>query len=471
MGNFKQIFKNISYTLSSNLLTLIVSVVITLFLPKLLGVEEYGYYQLYLFYVSYVGFLHFGWCDGIYLQYGGQHYSDLDKSKFKGQLYSLVISQIIISLIFGIAVTISDITPLQKELVIYFTILNILILNVRTFIVYVLQATNRMKDYSVVTISDRLIFVILVLILLVLGVKSVTPYIVADVLSKFISLVIAVSKVKEISSITSVYKPAWNFDESKQNILIGINLMFANIASTLIIGIVRFGIQNHWNIATFGKISLALSVSNMLMVFINAISLAIFPLLKRVSNEKYSEIYPYLRTFIMPVVLVLLVSYYPISFILTKWLPNYSESMKYMGILFPIVVFEGKVGLITNTYLKALRKEREIFIVNFFSALLSLITTAITIYILDSLMMVILTIPLLLGFRSLFAEIVLSKHLNVSVAKDMILEIIMVICFICFSMLMNPMLGLICYVLCIVIYLVVKKKDIQNLVLYIKTNK
>lgn len=48
--------------------------------------EEYGYCQLHLFYSSYVGFLHFGWNDGIYLRYGGKNYIELDKKLFFFQI-------------------------------------------------------------------------------------------------------------------------------------------------------------------------------------------------------------------------------------------------------------------------------------------------------------------------------------------------------------------------------------------------
>lgn len=51
----------------SNLVSLLVSTLVVFLIPKLIGVEDYGYWQLFLFYASYVGFLHFGWNDGISL--------------------------------------------------------------------------------------------------------------------------------------------------------------------------------------------------------------------------------------------------------------------------------------------------------------------------------------------------------------------------------------------------------------------
>ena len=90
-GGFKKIVANFSYVVLSNLLTVIVSSLVVLILPKIMGVEEYGYWQLYIFYLSYAGFVHLGWVDGIYLRYGGLEYDDLDKEKFFSQFLMLLI--------------------------------------------------------------------------------------------------------------------------------------------------------------------------------------------------------------------------------------------------------------------------------------------------------------------------------------------------------------------------------------------
>ncbi len=41
------------------------------------------------------------------------------------------------------------------------------------------------------------------------------------------------------------------------------------------------------------------------------------------------------------------------------WLPEYADSLQYMGILFPIVIYEGRMSLLINTYLKTIRKEKQ----------------------------------------------------------------------------------------------------------------
>lgn len=468
MKKLKDAMKNISYTLSSNLLSLVVSIIVTLLLPKILGVEEYGYYQLYLFYVSYVGFLHFGWCDGIYLRYGGKNYQDLERKKMANQFYALILFQVIITLGFYVVMLAMNFETSQKELVVYFSILNILIMNVRTFIILVLQTTNRMKDYSLIIISDRIIFVCLIFLLMIMGNNRVENYIIADLIGKIISLYLGIRKTTEITSVANIKNFRLDLIEIKANVFSGINLMFANIAGSLIIGIIRFGIQDMWSIDVFGKVALSLSISNMLMIFINAISLAIFPIIKQTDVKKYKDIYPHIRTVLMPSIFTLLLLYYPISSILSVWLPSYRDSFRFMAIVFPIVVFEGKIGLITNTYLKAMRKEKAIFKVNLFTAILSLVITVVNIYILKDLFLTILSIPFLLAIKSVLSEVYLSKILNVRVYKALIIETVLVLVFILSGWNIQGLYGLCFYTMSLLVYLFFMKQDISNLLSIIK---
>ncbi len=72
---------------------------------------------------------------------------------------------------------------------------------------------------------------------------------------------------------------------------------------------------------------------------------------------------------------------YPSNLFLGMWLPEYSESLKFMGILFPIVIYEGRMSLLINTYLKTLRKRKKQFLfVNVLTLALSLILSLFVIF-------------------------------------------------------------------------------------------
>ena len=68
-------------------------------LPKIISVEQYGYWQVYLFYSTYVGILHLGLNDGIYLRYGGEEYNDLNFKLFYGEFKILFNFELIAMLI------------------------------------------------------------------------------------------------------------------------------------------------------------------------------------------------------------------------------------------------------------------------------------------------------------------------------------------------------------------------------------
>ena len=72
----KTFIKNVGAMLFANGISFFISALITFIIPKFLNVENYAYVQLYIFYTSYVSFLHYGWVDGIRLRYGGIFYEN-----------------------------------------------------------------------------------------------------------------------------------------------------------------------------------------------------------------------------------------------------------------------------------------------------------------------------------------------------------------------------------------------------------
>lgn len=71
--------------------------------------------------------------------------------------------------------------------------------------------------------------------------------------------------------------------------------MVAIIASMLIIVIIRYGISIGWDVATFGKVSLTLSISNFMMIFISSVSVVFFPILKHMDESRLLDIYMKIR--------------------------------------------------------------------------------------------------------------------------------------------------------------------------------
>lgn len=452
--------KNFSYTISSNLINMIVSVLVVFIVPKLLGVDEYGYWQLFLFYSSYVPFLLFGWTDGIYLRYGGWEYDELDKKLFFSQFIQLLFVQIII----GICICLfSDLFILHSHKLFVFKMiaLFLIIVNIRYLFIHILQGTNRFKSYAKIIMIDRLFYMILITLFLILGLREFELLIISDIIGKFISLLYAIYKCSDIviQKISNFY---FCFKESLININVGIKLMLANTVSMLIIGIIRFGIEQSWDIVTFGKISLTLNISNFLMIFINSVGLILFPILRRTSVEKLPTIYNSFRTLLMVIILGFLILYFPINIILSAWLPGYTDSLKYMSLLFPMVIYEGKMSLLINTYLKTLRKEQYMLGINLFTLFISIFVSFITIILFQNLEFVIGSIVIILAIKSVLAEVFLSKQIGVTVSKDIIYELILTFIFIFSTWFLSAWLSILIYIMSYLFYLFIKHKDIKS---------
>lgn len=450
--------KNFSYTFTSNLLTLVVSTLITLIVPRLIGVADYGYWQLYMFYSSYVGFFHFGWNDGVYLRYGGEKYEELNKKTFFSQFIQLFTLQLILAL-FVVIVSIFYIEGGDRTFIFQMIALNLIILNVRYLFLFTLQATNRISEYANIMLLDRILFIAIVLLLLFAGSRDYHLMVAADLVSKIISLLYAMYTCKEFVFMR-LSEFTFDFEETYSNISVGIKLMFANLASKLNIGIVRFGIERQWDVETFGKVSLTLSISHFMMVFITGIGVVVYPILRRTAKEKLAPIYVLMRNFLMITTLSFLVFYYPARVVLTAWLPDYAESLMYMALLFPLVIYEGRITLLINTYLKTLRYEKVMLTINTVSVVITSLITIFTTVILHDLNLSVLTILVGQVLRALIAELFLAKKLGINLTKDIVLETLLTAVFILSGWYVDSWYSVGIYGLSYLAYLFIKKNDV-----------
>lgn len=457
----KKILKNISYSFTANIISMVISIISVIFLPKFMNIEDYGIWQLYLFYASYLGFFHFGWLDGICLRYGGYYFEKLDKIRFTSQFILLFFVELFISIIviFLISLFITDYFTRQVLIFISFIFVPVILF---TFIIFILQITNKIKEYVYLTLFGRILFFISLIIYFNINSKGYMELIYLDIISKVIALFYGIYLIKELL-VLKVDKLNNIFNETWENISVGSKLLFANIAGMLILGIIRFGISQQWDVATFGKVSLTLNCSNFLMVFINALSIVFFPILKRIDDSKIKDLYIKIRNGLTSILLGCLLIYYPLNSILSWWIPKYQDSLIYMAILLPICLFESKVSLLTNTYLKALRKEKIMMKINLGVVIVSLVLTYISTVLLHDLNIAVISILLLFAIKSICSEIVLEKVLEIQIKKDILQEIILVVLFVSINFSnVNVLVKFIIYTTSFILYLYINRKVIRN---------
>lgn len=456
----KKLLKNLNYTVSANFLVLGISVILNLIVPKFIGVKEYSFWQLYVFYSSYVGFFHFGWLDGIYLKIGGAEYKDLDKRSLGTQFWYLAGLQGILATSL-VTYTIFFASIGDKRLILFFTSLNLIISNCKNFVLYILQSTNRIKEYAQISRGDRYLYIIGVAFYLFFGGNSFIPLIILDVCSKLTILVIGLLKIQDILFIKLVsFRKI--LIEIGDNIKIGSNLMISNIASMLVLGISRILVERQWSIETFGKLSFTLSISNMFMTFINAVGIVMFPLLRRTKSENLSWLYKNIRNIFVPITYSFLLFFAPMKIILNLWLPEYSQSLLFMGILFPMVIYEGRMALLVSTYLKTIRKEKLILLANIVTLLISSVISIISIFVINSIYAAVAAIMISLAFRCIFAEKLLLNVMDLNFDNSIIIETILTSVFIFANIFVSQGISFLIYIIFFIVYILINSSKIKK---------
>lgn len=458
----KSITKNFSYTFVANFLSLVVSTILIIIVPKFIGISSYGYWQLYLFFTTYISYMSLGITDGIYLRFGGSHYKDLPKRLLASQFWFIVFFDLMANFLI-LYLYFINYDDINKLFVVAFTCVTGILVVPRSLVTFVLQATNRIKEFSIILIIEKSLYFIFTITILLLGIKKFEILIYADIGAKLFSTLYAIiicsdMIFQKLENLKTTMREVWI------NISVGIKLLVANLSSMLIIGIIRISIEKNWSIDTFGKVSLTLSISNMLMLFINSLAIVIFPVMRRTSKDNLIKLYPMLRLGIMTPLLGVLLFFYPMKFILSMWLPQYSDSLSYMALLFPMCLYESKVLLLVNTYLKTLRRENILLKINLLVVITSFILTGITAFLLKNLIVTILLIVFLLALRCIISELYLSKILEIKVLKDIIIELIITIIFIVSSWNLTLLDAYYIYLFTYICYIILKRKELTKLV-------
>lgn len=456
----KKFLKNLAFAFSAQGIALLLSAIQLLIMPKVIGVREFSYFQLFIFYSTYVGIFHFGLVDGIYLRTGGRHFHDLDFSLIGSQFWYVMAGQILVAAgIFGYASFSGQFSA--GKFVLYATAVNLVLTNAITFVGYIFQATNHTKKYSISIMLSRMAFIGFIFLLVITKEKHFELYTVLYLVAQLISFVYCLYIGRRFVLVKPM-KPLPVFREMGVNISVGINLMLSNFASMLILGSARIAIKQRWNIEEFGKISFAVSLTNFFLLFISQVSMVLFPALRQTDKESIKRYYRVIRTGLGVLLPAIPLFYLPVEFVLGLWLPKYKVSLEYLALLLPLCIFDGKMQMLCNTYLKVLRKEKQILLINAVSVALSIVLCAIGAFAFGNIYSIVIFMSVTVAFRSVIAELYLSKLMKIDVIKNMIGELLLATLFIVLSLFAGKAEAFLAYLVVYAVYVFLWRKSAIN---------
>lgn len=418
----KTVTSNMLYAYVSQALSTLIGLSFTMLIPKKLGVEGYGYWQLIVFYATYLGVFYLGINDGIYLRNGGKDLDQLNKPAIAKTGRSFFLLHCVLGVIIAVC-SVLFVADANRVFVLIATACYLPLFNLKGMLGQVMQAVNNTKISSIANLIDRLIIFGAVIIGFVLHIKDFRYYVVFYVVGGFVATLYCFYQAREIVRCKTKNVTVF-LQETKENIKAGLPLMVSSFSALMITGISRQIIDMRWEIGEFGKISLALTMMSLVLVFLNQSSLVLFPAIRKIEYSSQEELYSSLNKLINIIVPVVLVFYVPIGKFINLWLPDYHDSIQFLGILLPISIWDGKMNLLNNTYYKVFRMERQLLWINIGTLLLNALFSVVGAYVFYSVDAIAYGLLVSIVIRSLVSELLLQKRLKMTFDASVIIPIL-----------------------------------------------
>lgn len=453
--NFKSLASNMVTAFAAQGVSFLASVAMSLIVPKVLGVETYGYWQLFVFYASYSGFFMLGLNDGVYLVEGGKSRDEINKRLINSQFrFGMFFQLVVAGCIAAFAALVASET--QRSFVLMAFALYTVVYNLYGYLGFVLQAMNETKLYSYSSMIERFVFLAIILVMVFTHVPDFEPYVVAYLFSKVCSLAFCVYHSRDIL-LAGALGVRDTVRISFSSIRVGFALMISNVASMLILGIARALADGVWGIEVFGRVSFWLSMVNFFIAFVSQASMVLFPALRQGTERERRAFYRGIRDMMEIAFPAVYILYFPIAWVLPLWLPQYADSVRFLAILLPICVFETKMNLCCTTYFKVLREERVLLKVNLCALASNALLSVFGVYAIGSLDAVLLgTVTCIIG-RSFWSEFHLNRRLDVPSSMIPLQEVGLTVAFVAMTLVLPAWEAAVAYAVLFGAYLLVNR--------------
>ncbi|KXY37749.1 hypothetical protein AT269_06030 [Bacillus cereus] len=364
--NFKKDFIRV---LNVNVLNLLIGIVTGFLLPAFLPIDQYAYLKTFTLYLTYVGLLHFGYIDGLFLKYGGEQKKNIDLRVLKGEnLFFLYFQIVITSILLVIGIYLRN--------YIYIGIaLCILPINIQSLFKFFYQAIGEFKVYSRITLlAPSITFIFNLCLIFYFQVDNFELYILANIACNYlIFIILELVFLKKQKDIKAIYNKNGLID----NFRIGIFVMVGNFSSILFYTIDRWFVKYYMDVRSFAFYSFAISMMTVITVLISAVTTTLYPYLARNKQLIKNNI----RVYLQILGALLSSSYFVFAFIVEYFITNYIESLSIISILFvsfPAIIVIN--ALYSNLY-KLQRRQKKYFLTIFCVLVFNILMNLLAIHI------------------------------------------------------------------------------------------
>lgn len=348
------ILGDIAKVFSANMLAVLTGLVTGFFVPRFLGTEQYAAYKTFGLYATYVGVLHFGFIDGLFLKYGGIEPARIDKGAFRSEFLFLLFTQASMTFLCAFAAF------LLKNWLLLPVALLILPANLITFYKFFYQATGQFNRYARLNVLQPIFFLFAVLFLVFfVRTPRASLFITSQVL-----IIAGVACLLAAWGAADLRKEVYARILSKENfklISVGFFIMVGNLSGILFYSLDRWFVKIFLSTTDFAFYSLAVSMMGMVLVIVNSVSMTLYHrIAKQAEDLRFAS---RVKRYLVMLGVFSAGGFFAFDIVIPIILPDYVPALGVISLLFagfPAIAVIN--GLFINLY-KAKKREKHYFAV------------------------------------------------------------------------------------------------------------
>jgi O-antigen/teichoic acid export membrane protein len=364
-SRFSALARDVATMSGGTALAAVFNTLLVFLIPRLVSVEDFGYWRLFLLYAGYAGFLHLGFADGVLLRWAGRPLEDFRhevgpsmKFLFWQHLAIIVPACLIVGLLLP-----SPVNSIGIAILVF-----ALIMNLVSVLQSGLQGARQFKPVAIATAAPAAAFVTLVFLWHQRAVPSLRGLIELYCVSwtgVLIYLWIRVRPVRRACSSDT----AWSL--GKACILLGWPIVLANIGLGLVQSADRLVVSSTLPIYDFAQYSLASSMMFVPVTAVAAVCSVFFSHVAAVEHEGRARVYSHASKFLLLAWSLLLPYFFILEVFVRRFLPKYLSALPVAGILLLGVIFLAGIQILHMSFAYLYGRQRQFMYITLVAFMIS----------------------------------------------------------------------------------------------------
>ena len=327
---------------SGTLISMVFSTALVFLVPRMVSVEDYGYWRLFTLYAAYAGFLHLGLADGALLRWAGRPLREFHH-EIGPSMRFLVVEQLLV--IVPACLVAALLLPAIARFIAIGVLCFALVYNLSALLQFALQGAKMFGPVAVATAAPTGAFLLMLFLRELRG----TPNFRELILFYFVAFAcVLVYLWLQLKPRRESGDSGWQLGRSY--VSVGWPILLANTGYSLVSAADRLAVSAALPIYDFAQYSLAASIMFVPTAALATVYRVFFSHVAAVGPESRAKLYGRTSKFVLVLWSLLLPSYFLMAPFVRHFLPKYVVALPVAGILMLGVLFLAGIQILHMSY-------------------------------------------------------------------------------------------------------------------------